>query len=470
MMSGRTSRKIVTHGIAFAPMIDALLITLAGWLAYFTRWGTWSLPLNYLSVMILGLGLVLVIFPITGAYSSWSGKQHWQRTGNALPGVFAVTVLLMIAGTLTKTSAEFSRLWMGYWFLYAIGALYLCRWAGATGFGRLRGRQLPTLRILMVGDGPFADSVAQRAREARDANWLIVGAVSPDPNYTGPPPAGIPRVSLQEMENMIAAETSGELDEVWIAMDSHSLEQKQFIIRLLQGSCLTVRYVPDLSMLALLNHVPSEVAGMMVVDLNASPLDGPGAIIKNATDKLTAVLALVLLAPLFALIAVLIKLDSPGPVFFRQQRHGWDGKVFNVLKFRSMQHTDSQTGSRQARRNDPRVTRLGAFLRRRSIDELPQFINVLLGDMSVVGPRPHPLELNRNFGPRIDAYMQRHRVKPGITGWAQVHGLRGETETLDKMQLRITYDLYYIEHWSLWLDARIIALTLIKGWRSNNAY
>ena len=418
-MSGAAYRKVTARSIAFAPLIDALLISLAGWLAYYTRWNTWSLPLDYLSVLVLGIGLVLVIFPLTGAYRSWSGRLHWQRTGNALPGLFTVTVLLMIAGTLTKTSAEFSRLWMGYWFLYAIAALYLCRWVTTAGFSRLAGRRSPVVKILLVGDGHFADSVAQRARDADDANWIIIGAVSLDPEYSGPTPSGIPRISLESMEGMIA-EPSNEVDEVWIAMDNHSVEQKQRVIRLLHGSCLRVRYVPDLSMLALLNHV--------------------------------------------------IKLDSRGPVFFRQQRHGWDGKVFNVLKFRSMRHDVPQTDTQQARRDDPRVTRVGRILRRYSIDELPQFINVLLGDMSVVGPRPHPLSLNRDFGSRIDAYMQRHRVRPGITGWAQIHGLRGETETLEKMQLRVSYDLYYIEHWSLWLDAKIIALTLIRGWRGGNVY
>jgi putative colanic acid biosynthesis UDP-glucose lipid carrier transferase len=183
------------------------------------------------------------------------------------------------------------------------------------------------------------------------------------------------------------------------------------------------------------------------------------------------VTALVALAPVFAIVAVMVKLDSPGPVFFRQPRHGWDGRVVSILKFRTMQSTGSlPDGSRQARVNDPRITRIGQFLRRTSLDELPQFLNVLRGDMSVVGPRPHPVALNRSYASRIDAYMQRHRVKPGITGWAQVNGLRGETDTLDKMQRRIEYDLYYIEHWSLWLDIKIILLTLLTGWTGKNAY
>ncbi|MEZ5567536.1 MAG: undecaprenyl-phosphate glucose phosphotransferase [Halioglobus sp.] len=460
------------NGIAFAPLVDALLITLCGWLAYYTRWDTWSVPPDYLSVLVLGIGLVLVIFPLTGAYRSWNGRLHWRYAGNALPGLFAVTVLLMIAGTLTKTSAEFSRLWMGYWFLYAVIALFLFRWVSASLFALFGGGQQRDVSILLVGDGPFAHSVAERARAATDANWTIVGVVSPDPDSRQLPLPGTEQLSLEAMEALLAEPSPG-VDEVWIAMDSYALEQKQRVIGMLQGSCLTVRYVPDLSMLALLNHVPSEVAGMTVIDLNASPLDGPTSLIKTATDKLIALAALLLLAPLFALLALLIRLDSPGPVFFRQPRHGWDGKIILVLKFRTMFHAASAQQYpelQQAQRDDPRVTRVGKLLRRSSLDELPQFFNVLRGDMSVVGPRPHPLALNKNYERRIDAYMQRHRVKPGITGWAQVHGLRGETETLEKMQMRVSYDLYYIENWSLWLDVKIILLTLTRGWTGKNAY
>jgi putative colanic acid biosynthesis UDP-glucose lipid carrier transferase len=161
-------------------------------------------------------------------------------------------------------------------------------------------------------------------------------------------------------------------------------------------------------------------------------------------------------------------MDSPGPVLFRQPRHGSDGQVFDVLKFRTMRVTEADA-PRQARRDDPRVTRPGRFLRRTSLDELPQLVNVLAGDMSLVGPRPHPVALNHEFAGRIHAFMQRHRVKPGITGWAQVHGYRGETDTLEKMQKRFEYDLYYIEHWSLGLDLKILLRTL-TALRGENAY
>jgi Undecaprenyl-phosphate glucose phosphotransferase len=453
-----------------APLFDGLWVALAGWLAYATRWDKWLMPLEYVSVLVLGTGLVLVMFPATGAYRSWRDKHYWQNTGNALPGLFFVAVFLMIFGTLTKTTAYFSRLWMAYWFVYTLGALFLFRWAIATLAHALHFGQSRPTRILIVGEGDFAQSVAKKVRNAVDAQWEVVDIISPyAANRQVANGTSIPN-SLNQMEALISNPDGG-IDEIWIAMDNTALNRQEAVIRVLQTSSLTVRYVPDLSMLALLSHVPSEVAGMTVVDLNASPLTGHNTLIKAAVDKLIAVAALALMAPLLALIAVLIKLDSPGPVFFRQQRHGWDGRVINVLKFRTMRESTAQADdARQAQHNDPRVTTVGRLLRKSSLDELPQFINVLRGEMSVVGPRPHPLALNHSYAGRIDAYMQRHRVKPGITGWAQVHGLRGETETLEKMQRRIEYDLYYIEHWSLWLDIRIILQTMATGWGGNNAY
>ena len=184
-----------------------------------------------------------------------------------------------------------------------------------------------------------------------------------------------------------------------------------------------------------------------------------------------ASMILLLASPLLILVASGIKLSSQGPVLFKQQRHGCSSQPIRVYKFRTMRlHQEMQGQVTQAQRNDKRITRLGAFLRRTSLDELPQFINVLQGRMSIVGPRPHAIEHNQHYKELVYAYMQRHKVKPGITGWAQVNGWRGETDTLEKMQKRIEYDLDYIEHWSLWLDLKIILLTVCRGLVNRNAY
>jgi putative colanic acid biosynthesis UDP-glucose lipid carrier transferase len=428
------------------------------------------MALEYLSVLVLATGLTLILLPASGAYRHWRNERYWQNTANALPALLLVSALLILIGALSKTTANFSRLWMTYWFVCAVTAMFVFRRICSSVGMYLHSSQARATKVLVIGEGDFAQSVAQRAQDAQDEHWEIVGVVSPFIAGGPEEKEGGTVVSLDAME-ALASDASNGIEEVWIAMDSTALKQQEAVIRVLQTSSLTVRYVPDLSVLALLKHVPSKVAGMTVIDLNASPLTGHSVLIKSFIDKLLSLATLVLLFPLFIVIALAIKLDSPGPVFFRQKRHGWDGKIIRIFKFRTMHHVSSDNQStRQAKRHDPRITRVGRFLRQSSIDELPQFINVLLGTMSIVGPRPHPLDLNYSYARQIDAYMQRHRVKPGITGWAQIHGLRGETDTLDKMQQRIDHDLFYIEHWSLWLDIRIMTLTLFKGWTSDNAY
>lgn len=202
-----------------------------------------------------------------------------------------------------------------------------------------------------------------------------------------------------------------------------------------------------------------------------SPISGANLVAKELLDRVLAVGILVLILPLMLLIALAIKLESPGPVIFRQLRHGRDGRPFTVYKFRTMRREAANvSAAQQATRDDPRITALGRLLRRTSLDELPQFLNVLQGNMSIVGPRPHPVELNELYRDRIERYMWRQVVKPGITGWAQINGFRGETDTLDKMHKRIEFDLYYIDHWSLWFDIKIILITVVRGFTDRNAY
>jgi putative colanic acid biosynthesis UDP-glucose lipid carrier transferase len=204
--------------------------------------------------------------------------------------------------------------------------------------------------------------------------------------------------------------------------------------------------------------------------LTSSPMNTGNSFIKIIEDKVLASLIFILISPIMLLVAIGVKMSSPGPVFFKQRRYGLSGESIWVWKFRSMSVCEDDAAFKQATANDKRVTKFGAFIRRTSLDELPQFINVLQGQMSIVGPRPHPVKLNEEFRQLIPKYMLRHIVKPGITGWAQINGYRGETDTLNKMEQRIAYDLYYIDNWSLWLDLRIIFLTVFKGFIDKNAY
>jgi undecaprenyl-phosphate galactose phosphotransferase/putative colanic acid biosynthesis UDP-glucose lipid carrier transferase len=193
-------------------------------------------------------------------------------------------------------------------------------------------------------------------------------------------------------------------------------------------------------------------------------------LLKRVFDVVASAAILVLLSPLMLMTALLIKLDSRGPVLFRQKRNGFNGSVFSIYKFRSMRVLEDGDRIQQATRNDPRVTRLGLWLRRTSIDELPQLLNVLLGDMSLVGPRPHAIAHNNEYQTVVSNYAFRHHVKPGITGWAQVNGFRGETQTVDIMAKRVEFDLWYINHWSLWLDLRIMFKTMLMAYRQPSAY
>jgi putative colanic acid biosynthesis UDP-glucose lipid carrier transferase len=239
----------------------------------------------------------------------------------------------------------------------------------------------------------------------------------------------------------------------------------------LRHHTVAVRFIPEWGDIRLLNHKVSHIAGVYSLDLSCSPMDGPPRLLKRLEDLILGTLIALLISPICVMIALAIRFTSHGPILFKQYRTGINGKRFKVYKFRSMVvHRENPGDVTQATRNDARITRVGAFLRRTSLDELPQFFNVLQGRMSIVGPRPHALSHNEYYKDLVESYMQRHKVKPGITGWAQVSGYRGETDTLEKMQKRVEYDLWYIDNWSLWLDLKIIFLTVFKGFINKNAY
>ena len=238
----------------------------------------------------------------------------------------------------------------------------------------------------------------------------------------------------------------------------------------LKDTTASIFFVPDMFVTDLIQGRTGSVCGMPVISVCETPFTGSNGLVKRLSDIVLSVLILLLISPILLVVAAAVKLGSPGPVIFRQRRYGLDGKQIVVYKFRSMTVTEDGASVQQATKNDSRITPLGAILRKTSIDELPQFINVLQGRMSIVGPRPHAVAHNEMYRKLIKGYMVRHKVKPGITGWAQVNGFRGETETLDKMQGRIDHDLDYLRNWSLWLDLYIIFKTVRLVLRDQQAY
>jgi len=258
--------------------------------------------------------------------------------------------------------------------------------------------------------------------------------------------------------------------DVFIALPLGMQPRIMRMLASLQDTAVSIHYVPDVFGVSVIQGRMTSLDGLPIVALLVSPFEGVNGLIKRASDIALASLILLLILPILALVALAVKLTSPGPVIFKQLRHGLDGEEITVYKFRSMTTTDNGPVVKQATRGDARITPVGAFLRKTSLDELPQFINVLQGRMSIVGPRPHALAHNEHYRQLIPAYMVRHKVRPGITGWAQVNGLRGETDTTEKMAHRVDYDLAYLRNWSIGLDLRIIARTIGLTVFDRNAY
>ena len=273
-----------------------------------------------------------------------------------------------------------------------------------------------------------------------------------------------------DLEKLVAECKQGDIDRVYITMPMRAEKRIKWLISELADSTASVYLVPDIFIFELLHARGDVIAGIPTISIYDSPIDGSNAIIKRIEDLALSIIILLLIAPLLLVISLAVKLTSPGPILFKQTRYGIDGKAIKVWKFRSMTVMENGAKVTQAKKNDVRLTSIGSFLRSKSLDELPQFFNVLQGRMSIVGPRPHAVAHNEEYRTIISGYMLRHKVKPGITGWAQVNGWRGETDTLKKMEKRIEYDLDYIRNWSLGFDIKIVIATAFKSFVDKSAY
>jgi len=371
-------------------------------------------------------------------------------------------IAILLVGFVTKTTEMFSRqvmlLWVPAAFVMQI-INHVCIGIAIKRYKETFGKHL---KVLVVGDGSTARHLIQNLNGNR---WLpdrVVGVVrgngeAPDIAMA----ATLPVPILGHMAGIRHVIKEHKIRRIYLALPVEHSEQIQGLHIDLLDMNVDVIWAPDISAMRLLNHSVREVAGVPLISLNESPLTSSRVSmkVKSIMDKTIASIALLMLSPLLVFIAIAVKRSSPGPVFFKQDRTGFDGTVFKVWKFRSMKmHTDGEV-VQQASKEDPRVTRIGKFIRRSSIDELPQLFNVLDGSMSLVGPRPHAVSHNNYYSDKINAYLARHRIKPGITGLAQISGYRGETETIDKMEKRVEFDLAYINNWSVWLDIKILLKT-----------
>jgi len=463
----RSASKFTAAFGAVLRLGDPLMLVAGALLANWIRFGAPLLSQEYARLLVQTVVFALLVFSASPLYRSWRGRGLFAEAFQVTLQwgvVFGGVLLYMAALQLTES---YSRLWGALWFGFslagAVGLRVVVR--GTAAWVRSRGMDLRT--AVIVGANPDAQRIVETMRRESWMGLQVEGwfATAADRSVlSGVPPLG-------RLDGLAGYVEDGRIDQVWIALPMREQGQIAYVLRQLEHSTAEVKLLPDLFGMQLLNHSVEQIGGLPVLNLRSSPLDGTAHAIKSAMDRMLASLILLLISPLMVAIAIGVKLGSPGPVFFRQLRHGIGGKPIEVWKFRSMRVHEEHDGQvTQARRGDARITPFGAFLRRTSLDELPQFINVLQGTMSIVGPRPHAMAHNEQYKTLVDSYMQRHRVKPGITGWAQVNGLRGETDTVAKMARRVEYDLYYLQNWSPWFDLRIILLTVFKGFTGSNAY
>jgi exopolysaccharide biosynthesis polyprenyl glycosylphosphotransferase len=453
---------------------DAVASSMAMLLAWFLRFQFELIPVTKgqqdLSTYATLLPFVTVLFPLAfavqGLYRirTTRGKaEEWL--GVAIGSVVATIVLSGLILWVRPGDPEFpySRATLGIFMLLAIVFVIAGRSLVRLIVERRhrRGRDLD--RVLIAGNGELAAAVLDRMKAHRDRlGFRIVGYLR---NGDEGEIAGLTCLgTLDDAEQVIEAHA---IDHVFVALPHASSQKMIALLDRLVRSCVSIHVVPDLLQFMVLRSRLEDLDGLPTINLSEVPLEGWSRFVKRAFDLIVATSAMIVFAPVMLLVAFLIWLEDRGPILYRQVRMGLDGKPFDILKFRSMRvGAERETGAVWAEKDDPRRTRIGRFIRAWSLDELPQLLNVLAGDMSVIGPRPERPEFVEQFRAEFPHYMLRHKVRAGMTGWAQVHGWRGNTS----IRMRIEHDLYYIENWSLLLDVKILFLTLVHGLRHENAY
>lgn len=452
-------------------LADLLVISLSWLGSYYFRfyWGPVQVYGDVPDVRpyLLLLGLIVVVWGV--AFKTF-GLYRPRRISSRLAEVrdianaCTLAVLILIAATFFLKQFEFSRVVILYFWMFSIVSVSLVRssFREVLRFTRRSGYNLR--HVLIVGEGALARTVAEKIRARPELGIRIRGFLVGDPNMVGRQIDGLNALGVYEQAGELAEALS--IDRVFIAIPLEVYGRMEAILQSLEDGIAAVNVVPDLHQYVTLRGGVEEFDGLPLISLQDSPHYGWNLVSKRAVDIVLTGVALLITGPLLLVLAAIIKMTSPGPVLYRQERMGLDGRTFQMLKFRSMRNdAEEDTGPVWAARDDERRTGVGAFLRRTSLDELPQLVNVLKGEMSLVGPRPERPVFIEEFRKQIPRYMLRHTVKAGITGWAQVNGWRGDTS----IEKRIECDLFYIENWSLFFDLRILWLSFWKGFIHKNA-
>ena len=449
-------------------VMDAIAIL--GGLAIACRWAS---PPDGEACVAAGTTAVIayyLIAEVSGLYRSWRGVSTELEMICALATwVFTLPILLSL-GYLTGRLDPFSRSLILAWFAAAPTIMFVNRGVLRWIQRLLRTRGLNTHRYAIVGVNELGFQLARNIEQCAEMGLDFVGF------YDDRPAGRLPAIPsdvghrVGSIEDLVGQARQRQVNMIYITFPMRAEQRIKKILDRLSDTTASVYVVPDFFVFELLHSRWTNISGLPVVSIFENPFYGVDGLVKRVLDICLASLFLAAACAAMAVIAAAIKLTSPGPVFFRQKRYGLDGREIRVWKFRTMRVCEDGPQVKQATQGDPRVTKVGAFLRRTSLDELPQLFNVIEGNMSLVGPRPHASVHNETFRKMIRGYMLRHKVKPGITGLAQVNGCRGETDTLSKMEKRIEYDHRYIREWSLWMDAKILFKTVFVVISARNAY
>ncbi|MEJ5056660.1 MULTISPECIES: undecaprenyl-phosphate glucose phosphotransferase [unclassified Pseudomonas] len=456
VLQRRSSTSIVIQAA-----LDGVAVTGVAW--YLINYHIGYITQAYVIMVLLLLGALSVVYDHYAIYRSNVGFA--VKAFKLLKAWTAVFCFLVAMAFLTKQSEQYSRLLVGE--LFVIGYFVQLLLHLATREVQKKFLAHPTQRenALIIGSGSLANYLHQKISNNPWLGEQVVGAVLiggvEDHGKDGAKSTNrLPILgNISDLDELV---TQYSIRTVYFVTPLDSSQVIKDVYLKLFDKHIAVNWVPDIFSLRLINHSVREIAGIPVLTLSETPLMGMRLFLKNLEDKVLAFLILLFAAPVLLAVAIAIKLDSPGPVFFRQERMGWSGDSFRIWKFRSMVVHQPEEGSvKQAEKNDPRKTRVGAFIRKTSLDELPQLFNVLMGEMSLVGPRPHAIAHDAQYSPDIADYFARHNIKPGITGLAQVRGFRGETRDIEQMIRRVDSDIEYINNWSLWLDFTILLRTVL---------
>lgn len=454
--------------IGMHQLTDVLLIW--GLLALLVNTAGYGWEVCYQIAAFVGSLSYHILAHKNGLYFSWRGQSIFHEVKTVFLTWLIVLGALLTVVFLFELNESYGGGVMIAWSLAVPGAISFYRVSARIVLREMRRTGVNTRKVAIVG---AKEPGLTLARSILQSPWMglnIAGFYDNRVTVGGKPLEGETLQVLGNIEFLKEQARAGEFDDIYIALPMREEETIKELVEFLANSSCCVHIVPDVFTFKMLNARSREIGGLPVVSVYDTPFDSFDAVVKRLEDVVLSSLILCLIAIPMLFIAAAVKFTSKGPVVFKQRRYGINGEEIMVWKFRSMTTCDNGDVVVQAKKGDARITKVGAFIRRTSLDELPQFINVLQGKMSIVGPRPHAVAHNELYRDQISGYMQRHLVKPGITGWAQVNGWRGETDTLQKMQKRIEFDLFYIRNWSVWLDIKIVFCTIFRGFSGASVY